>query len=128
LPIVFYYTDEEGRGEMVPTPSGQQCVISALGNVRNGKSLYFGEDSIGCGGGKRYLGFTHEMRDGFEYFLSYGIKGQVEGERYKKTPEIVKKMWKYLSHIVRWYIKRTSRLPAGRKILLTIGRITLILL
>jgi hypothetical protein len=26
----------------------------------------------------------------FEYFLSCGIPGQLEGERYKKTPEIVK--------------------------------------
>jgi hypothetical protein len=27
---------------------------------------------------------------GFEYFLSCGIPGKLEGERYKKTPEIVK--------------------------------------
>ena len=92
LPIVFYYTDEEVRAEMVPTPSGQVCVIGVLVKVRNGKSLYFGADSIGCGGGKRYLGFSDELIEGFEYFLSYGIKGQMEGERYKKTPEIVKKM------------------------------------
>ena len=28
----------------------------------------------------------------FEYFLSYGIEGTLEGERYKKTPELVKKI------------------------------------
>jgi len=92
LPIIFYYTDEEGRGEIVPAPSGEMCVIGVLGKVRNGKSLCFEEISIGCGGGKRYLGYTNEMREGFEYFLSYGIEGTMEGERYKKSPEIVKQI------------------------------------
>jgi uncharacterized protein (DUF169 family) len=94
LPIVFYYTDEENRGEMVPEPSAHQCLIGVLGKVRNGKSLCFDANSFGCGGGKRYLGYTNEMRPGFEYFLSCGIEGRMEGERYKKSPEIVKEIMK----------------------------------
>lgn len=90
LPITFYYTDQEGIGEMVPTPSGHQCIIGVLQKVRNGTSLCFNSDTVGCGGGKRYLGFTQEMMPGFEYFLSCGLEGRMEGERYKKTPEIVK--------------------------------------
>ena len=39
----------------------------------------------------RYLGFTDTIMDGFEYFLSCGIPGKLEGERYKKSPELVKK-------------------------------------
>ncbi len=31
----------------------------------------------------------------FEYFLSCGIPGKLEGERYKKSPEMVKE---YLKH------------------------------
>ncbi len=92
LPFTFYYTDQEGAGEMVPIPSDHQCIIGVLQKVRNGTSLCFNADAVGCGGGKRYLGFTQEMRPGFEYFLSYGIEGQMEGERYKKTPEIVKEV------------------------------------
>jgi len=42
-----------------------------------------------CGGGKRYLGFTQSLRPRFEYFLSCGIPGEMEGERYKKSPELV---------------------------------------
>jgi uncharacterized protein (DUF169 family) len=95
LPITFYYTDEEGRGELVPTPTGHQCLIGVLGNVRNGESLCFQADSIGCGGGKRYLGYATEIMPGFEYFLSCGIEGKMEGERYKKSPEIVKELMKH---------------------------------
>ena len=28
LPITFYYTDEEGRGEWVTAPEGHQCRLS----------------------------------------------------------------------------------------------------
>lgn len=92
LPITFYYTDQEGRGELVPAPSGHQCLIGVLGKVRKGNSLCFEADSIGCGGAKRYLGYAPEIMPGFEYFLSCGIEGKIEGERYKKTPEIVKQI------------------------------------
>ena len=92
LPIVFYYTDESDRGEMVPAPSGHQCLIGVLAKVWRGESLCFEHDSVGCGGGKRYLGFEPEIGPGFEYFLSCGIEGRMEGERYKKTPEIVKEL------------------------------------
>jgi hypothetical protein len=44
----------------------------------------------GCSGGKRYSGFSQELRPKFEYFLSCGIPGEIEGERYKKSPDLVK--------------------------------------
>ncbi|MDI6783972.1 MAG: DUF169 domain-containing protein [bacterium] len=91
LPLVFYYTDEEGRGELAPTPAGWSCVITDLVNVQHtGKSIYFDEKKVACAGGKRYFGFLPQLRPNFEYFLSYGIPGKMEGERYKKTPELVK--------------------------------------
>ena len=94
LPIAFYYTDEPTSAEEVrPTP-GHRCVICDLTQVRNGKSIYLSADSIGCGGGKRYLGFTRELAPDFEYFLSCGIPGKLEGERYKKSPELVKEAMK----------------------------------
>ena len=93
LPITFYYTDEN-HGELVPPPSVHKCIIGVLGKVRKGKSLCFNVDSVGCFGGKRYLGFTRESMEGFEYFLSYGIEGEMEGERYKKSPEIVRNLMK----------------------------------
>jgi uncharacterized protein (DUF169 family) len=65
-----------------------------LSKVRKGRSLCFEHDSIGCGGGKRYTGFSLEMRPNFEYFLSCGIPGEMEGERYKKSPELVLEVMK----------------------------------
>jgi uncharacterized protein (DUF169 family) len=88
LPIAFYYTNEEGHAELVKPESVHRCVIAALQLVREGRALCFDAESIGCFGGRRYLGFRETVRPDFEYFLSCGIPGKVEGERYKKTPEI----------------------------------------
>lgn len=94
LPITFYYTDQEGSAELAESPSGHRCFICDLSEVRKGKSLCFDVDTVGCGGGKRYLGFVQEIMPNFEYFLSCGIPGKLEGERYKKTPELVKEAMK----------------------------------
>jgi Uncharacterised ArCR, COG2043 len=94
LPIVFYYTNHEEGAWKVPPPSAHQCMIGVLTRVRKGTSLCFEESSIGCRGGKRYTGFTDEISPNFDYFLSCGIPGKLEGERYKKSPEIVREMMK----------------------------------
>jgi hypothetical protein len=91
LPIGFYYTDEAGRAEMAG-PGERPCIICQLAQVRKGISLAFDVDAVACGGGKRYLGFVTELRPNFEFFLSCGIPGEMEGERYKKTPEMVKQL------------------------------------
>lgn len=95
LPIFFYYTDEEGHAELVKPGSAPRCLIGALSDVRKGSSFCFNMDSIGCPGGKRYLGFVEGVRPDFEHFLSCGIPGKLEGERYKKSPELVKESMKY---------------------------------
>ena len=94
LPIAFYYTDREGVAEKVSASPGHQCVIAVLARVRRGQSLCFEGDSLGCAGGKRYFGFAEELRPGFEFFLSTGIPGKMEGERYKKSPELVRELMK----------------------------------
>jgi len=94
LPITFYYTDEAGHAEAAKPSSGHSCFIGALANVRKGQSLAFDVDAVGCPGGRRYLGFAEEIMPDFEYFLSCGIPGKLEGERYKKSPEMVKEFMK----------------------------------
>jgi len=94
LPICFYYTDEGGSAEKVKPAEGWQCFIGALTKVRKGQSLCFDINAVGCFGGKRYLGFSEKIMPRFEYFLSCGIPGKLEGERYKKSPELVKEMIK----------------------------------
>ena len=121
LPVTFYYTDEEGHAESVKPGSVHRCVIGALAGVRKGRSLCFDVNSVGCPGGKRYLGFAGQIMPDFEYFLSCGIEGKLEGERYKKSPELVKetmKTWPVMKaparYIVfkRWDMLEESDSPA----------------
>ena len=89
LPIAFYYTNEEGHAELVkPNTIARRCVVAALSFVRKGNGLCFDAESIGCSGGQLCLGFRETLEPDDKYFLSCGIPGKVEGERYKKTPEI----------------------------------------
>jgi len=94
LPITFYYTDQMGRARTMKPVSGHRCVIGDLIKVREGTSINYDADSIGCLGGKRYLGYSKKIAPNFEYFLSCGIPGKLEGERYKKLPELVSEIMK----------------------------------
>lgn len=89
LPITFEVGGPTGEVARAPVPKGWKCFVCDLAKIRNGKSLVFGEDAIGCRGGRFYLGYDAERFPDFRYFLSYGKPGAVEGERYKQTPEIV---------------------------------------
>lgn len=91
LPLAAYYTDEDTVTENKPSTTNR-CLIADLNKVRNGTPLRFSSTSIGCPGGQRYSGFSETISEGFEYFLSYGIPGKLEGERYKKSPELVRKV------------------------------------
>jgi hypothetical protein len=93
LPVTFFYSDSSNLKAIRPAvkpPEGHHCMISDIARVRRGKPLAFDADSFGCGGAQRYLGFTSTLMPDFEYFLSTGIPGKMEGERYKKTPDLVR--------------------------------------
>lgn len=90
LPIAYYYADQVSEEDVNDTRHEGRCLICNLGRVTAGHTLVYDATSPGCAGGKRYTGFTQKLRPEFEYFLSCGIPGKMEGERYKKTPELVK--------------------------------------
>jgi hypothetical protein len=94
LPIICYYGDDGGTAERVTPAKNHSCLICELARVRRGTSLSYDESALGCGGAKRYLGYTNSVLPNFEYFLSCGIPGEMEGERYIRTPEMVRKMQK----------------------------------
>jgi len=89
LPIVLSYTDEAPSSDTAPSKEEFHCLICDLASVRHGASRHFDVDTLPCGGARRYLGFEPEMRPNFPYFLSCGIPGEMEGERYKRSPELV---------------------------------------
>ncbi len=91
LPVAFFYKDDPGDIARANLPDNHSCIVCELAIVRRGRPLAWNLQSLGCGGAKRYLGFSGEISPDFDYFLSSGIPGKVEGERYLQTPELVRR-------------------------------------
>jgi len=86
-PVGIYYTNDQPEG-VTPKEGISGCMIGLLQNARKkGKTVYFDKSHFGCPGGAYYMGFFESPRPNIEYFLSCGIPGELEGERYIKTPE-----------------------------------------
>jgi hypothetical protein len=94
LPIVYYYTNHATDKDLAESKNEHRCMIGNLNRVRMGSVYVYNAKTPGCPGGKRYSGFTEKLRPDFEFFLSCGIPGKVEGERYKKSPELVREFMK----------------------------------
>ena len=92
LPITWYYTDQPSEPQA--TSGSEHCLIGHLKSVREGYTLVYNAHTPGCLGGKRFTGFSDKIRPNFEYFLSCGIPGKMEGERYKKSPGLVTAQFK----------------------------------
>jgi len=87
LPVAFFRSDEAHGAAPSRPARGWRCFIGDLKAVRGGESVFYARETVGCG--RRYLGLDTSLRKDFEYFLSCGIAGELEGERYKQTPELV---------------------------------------
>ena len=86
-PFGIYYTNDRPEG-VTPKEGISGCMMALFHNARkNGTTVYFDKGHFGCPGGAYYMGFFESPRPKIEYFLSCGIPGEMEGERYIKTPE-----------------------------------------
>ena len=89
-PLGIYYTNNKPEG-ITPESGLYLCMIGLLNKARkHGKTVYFDKSHFGCPGGGYYMGFLESPRPKIEYFLSCGIPGEMEGERYVKTPELAR--------------------------------------
>jgi hypothetical protein len=88
LPICYFYTDQVREADERESEVVDRCLIGNLGRVRAGQTFVYAASTPGCAGGKRFTGYARTLRPNFEYFLSCGIPGEMEGERYKKSPEM----------------------------------------
>jgi uncharacterized protein (DUF169 family) len=89
-PLGVYYTNEKPEG-VTPKEGISGCIIGLLQNARKkGKTVFFDKSHFGCPGGAYYMGLLESPRPNIEYFLSCGIPGQMEGERYIKMPELAR--------------------------------------
>lgn len=92
LPIAWFYADQVPQEEPADADGMRRtdrCLICNVARVREGTPYVYDAHTPGCPGGKRYTGFAQALRPNFEYFLSCGIPGKMEGERYKQSPELV---------------------------------------
>jgi uncharacterized protein (DUF169 family) len=87
-PVAFFYTDQPPEGYQPPA-GPHSCLVGFLSRAHRGETVYFDRDTVGCGGGGYYLGFC-PARPGIDEFVSTGVPGQVEGEHYKQSPELVR--------------------------------------
>jgi uncharacterized protein (DUF169 family) len=87
-PVGFHYTDLEPVGAKTATKKSRVCIYPFLNRVRRGEAVYFSREWKACRGGAFYLGFKKSLMKGIGHFLSHGIPGRIEGERFKKTPEL----------------------------------------
>lgn len=92
-PLAMFYTDERPRGGYTPAPDRWSCIFAGLRKVRkNGGAAFFDAEHCGCGGGAYFMGFA-ERGPKQHYFVSTGIPGEMEGERYIKSPEVALKFF-----------------------------------
>lgn len=77
LPLAFWYSD---KATGIPERT-KACFIKYLKKTREGEPMTFDTESVACGGGKFYTGFS-DMPPFVPTFVS-------EKEKYKQTPEMV---------------------------------------
>ena len=108
-PMGMYYTDKEPERGVTPVqkilPTAEQeakgevnfgavfanfsCVIGKIWLARKKKTAaYFDREHYGCLGGAFYLGFLKPQLETVARFISTGIPGRFEGERYFESPEV----------------------------------------
>ncbi|NWF91696.1 MAG: DUF169 domain-containing protein [Syntrophaceae bacterium] len=92
-PLGIYYTNDKPEG-VTPETGVHVCMIGLLKKARRKrKTVFFDKDHFGCPGGAYYMGFRDMPMPNIEYFLSCGIAGEMEGERYIKTPELAREFF-----------------------------------
>ncbi len=89
LPVAYWYTDHVSERDAQDSRDEEHCVVAAFERVRQGHTFVYRAGGPGCKGWARYTGFSQGLMPKFEYFLSCGIPGELEGERYKKSPDLV---------------------------------------
>lgn len=113
-PMGMYYTDVEPREGYAPKPGllpsieqearnevdwkglweNFSCVFGHLWLARKKKGLaYFSSERFGCLGCAFFLGFMKPQLNFIVHYVSTGIPGVIEGERYLDSPELTRKFY-----------------------------------
>jgi len=117
-PFGMFYTDTEPEKGFVPKEGAAfsfqmeqrgEIDFSALfqnfsfvmGKIwlarKKNSAAYFEATRPGCVGGSFYLGFHRPQLDFISYFVSTGVPGRIDGERYLPSPEATKRFFSEIS-------------------------------
>ncbi len=73
------------------------CTIGNIWRARKKKTVaYFSQDRFGCPGGAFWMGMLKPQTDMIVHYVSSGIPGQLEGERYIATPDEMRTIFEYV--------------------------------
>ncbi|RJX28702.1 MAG: hypothetical protein C4525_15765 [Desulfarculus sp.] len=90
MPGLLPTREKEQRGQ-VDWPQvfeSFSCVMGTIWRARRKQAAaYFDVERFGCPGGAFYLGFLGPQTDTIVYYVSTGVPGRLEGERYFDSPE-----------------------------------------
>jgi len=119
-PLGLYYTDEEPIDGFSPKPIDLptrekeernaidwQAVFKdfscAMRHIRwarmKDKAAYFSAERFGCPGGAFWLGFNKPQTETIIKYVSTGIPGWMDGERYCESPEVLRCVFEELDPV-----------------------------
>lgn len=99
-PVAIFRSNAKPEGAIQFKEGTRSCVISMLNAAAKGKTAAFDDDTTTCPGGKAGLGFNRLQLGFIEHFLSTGVPGGMEGEFYKKNPELAAKFVSELPKVI----------------------------
>jgi uncharacterized protein (DUF169 family) len=88
--------EEEARKEVdfASLAGNFSCVIGKIWLARKKRSIaWFGREHFGCLGGAYFLGFMPEQLEFNVHYVSTGIPGVLEGERYLSSPSVTRQFY-----------------------------------
>lgn len=89
--------EAEGRFDWRSIHETFSCVLGILWRARKKKTVaFFERDRFGCLGGAFYLGFLKPQLEAVTYYVSTGIPGRMEGERYLESPEVTRQFFQMI--------------------------------
>ena len=89
--------EEKGEVDWQAVQKKFSCVLGNVWRARKKKTAaYFDQERFGCVGGAFYLGFMKPYLNMHPYFISTGIPGMFDGERYAASPEVARDFFEAL--------------------------------
>lgn len=91
---VSFEKEQRGEIDMPALWSNWSCVMGNIWLARRKKTAaYFEAKRFGCVGGSFYLGFHKPQLETIAHYVSTGIPGVFEGERYLPSPEVTRRFF-----------------------------------